>query len=1244
VAVEEKVVIKVEVDADISNDIAAIRTRLKAIEDHMGAFNRKAKDMDRGMDRVNKRFKKMEGILTKVTAVFMKFMATLAKFSFIALAGQLGLFTAGLLAAKAALITGRAAASAYQASLRGLSVAAAGVATALAVAAAAMRQFNEVQLGFQFGGGAQGRANASRASRSIGSRTRGLLGSEATSAMVGSLGRGGVTPNQTNNIMRQLLNISGGDAKAAQSLASSIGSGDVKKATTALRGGVGFNQGSLKNVSSMQGLMGIVGGGGATGANFQTVGSEMASTFIGTLKTEFAGMRGIFADLGAPLLEPFRKSFANISRMLKEDILSMSVVLQKFGAESFAPSIETFIGATSEFIRKNIINNMTDIKEMGQSFVDFGKAIQEFFLNLGDYLGKLEPAANVVIDMFKAMGGAAGGRGLFQSFNRLIVENADAFKDFGSSIGNVIGALFDQLSGGQMGFFNKLPLLADVFNTLANDVIPSLFGVFNKFAPLMERLPGALEALANVLDMLAPIVETLVSAISGLFGILQGISGGGGGALGDMGQVALLGGLMMMTKGKGRGLLGKGARGAAGARTIGTAAAGGGAMSASHIRSVNANLQNFGNVSRGARLAGSLNVGHASLTAGRGAGFLGRAGKLGALAAGLEGLNMIGDYRDDGFSGIASGYNQRATDSPLFAGLGTGTAASFLLGPQAGLAVGGATTLLGAANRGLAGDNSMGNNLTGALGGAAIGASIGAFGTPIGMAVGAVVGGVIGGVGTYFAGREGQKRLKKASEAASKKVKLDVAAFEVGSGSAATNLLAGQAELLAKAMDAAIDEETGNRKMEGDTREFRDYLKSIGVDPESVHRDEMFTDLFNDNTLDDMDSQIQKANTLMTDQMESIAEQTGLSMNEVERVLNDFNIDPFVDYMEDSVAAIINLRNQTVADLTQTFLPDFFSSQQQQNELLKTNQAQFTGIVKGYGATGEVTTDQAMDFLSTSTQLHIAEGMTPMQASVAAIQSLETSLRKNLGAGSSSTIFADLGLNRDGSVTQELIGRISSALGLGPSVVGDAIFGKPFYGPVAGYADRYSNVGPQSGLDFSNLATGTHNVQAFGVSAANFDPATLRSLFGDKSMGGMVINPAAETAFRDAVMSSIREDFGDSDHNIRNVLLTNAAYDLDNKGQNGFTSQEALDASETYGMDITVLQAALDGLPGGFGEVMKQYQSELIEQVIAGGRPVVSISGDLNTVERGADTYVITTEISSTSNTRHEGPPSESGR
>ena len=129
-ATEEKVVIKVEVDADISNDLLLIERRIKALEDRTRDFNKRTRDLDKSTDRLNSRFDRMGKTLRSVTSVFGKFISTLGKFSFIALAGQIGLFTAGLLAAKAALITGRAAVSAYQASLRGLSVVAAGVATA----------------------------------------------------------------------------------------------------------------------------------------------------------------------------------------------------------------------------------------------------------------------------------------------------------------------------------------------------------------------------------------------------------------------------------------------------------------------------------------------------------------------------------------------------------------------------------------------------------------------------------------------------------------------------------------------------------------------------------------------------------------------------------------------------------------------------------------------------------------------------------------------------------------------------------------------------------------------------------------------------------------------------------------------------------------------------------------------------------------------------------------------------------
>lgn len=594
-AVEEKVVIKVEVDADISNDLVGIERRLKSLEDRSRAFNRQTRDMDRSVDRVTRRFDKMSRALKGITGMFGKLITTLGKFSFIALAGQIGLFTAGLLAAKAALVTGRAAVSAYQASLRGLSVVAAGVATSLAVAAAAMREFQEAQLSPFLGGGQSGRSRASTLNRSISARMTGLLGSEAATAITGSFAKAGVRGSQANALARQLFNITGGDAKAAQSLAAAFATGDFTKARTAVSGAAGFRQGSLGGVTTMGGLMSTVAGGGATTGAFSGVAETMASTMIGTLKTEFAGLKGIFADIGEPLLGPFRDAFLQISRILREDIIAMTGALQKFGAESFAPTLVTVIDKISEFVRSNIINNMGRVEEMGQSFVNFFKGVRNFFKAIGDYLGRLEPAANVVMDMFRAMGEAAGGRGLFQQFNALIVENADAFVQFGTSIGNVFGALFDQLANGQMGFFNKLPLLSDILDTMASDVIPALFNVFNRFAPLMERLPGALEGLATVLDILAPIIGSLVGAINTLIGIISGIGGifgGGGSGLGEFAGIAALlyGGRKLGMFGKGRAT--RQAMSAA-SRAGGTFVAGSGTASVASKSNILTKLGNF---------------------------------------------------------------------------------------------------------------------------------------------------------------------------------------------------------------------------------------------------------------------------------------------------------------------------------------------------------------------------------------------------------------------------------------------------------------------------------------------------------------------------------------------------------------------------------------------------------------------------------------------------------------------------
>jgi hypothetical protein len=424
--------------------------------------------------------------------------------------------------------------------------------------------------------------------------------------------------------------------------------------------------------------------------------------------------------------------------------------------------------------------------------------------------------------------------------------------------------------------------------------------------------------------------------------------------------------------------------------------------------------------------------------------------------------------------------------------------------------------------------------------------------------------------------------------------------------------------------------------MEGDTREFRDYLRSIGVDPESVHRDHMFKELFNENTLFEMETKIQEANTLMTDQMQSIADQTGLTMEEVERTLNDFNIDPFVDYMEDSVARIINFQNQTVADLTQSFMPDFFQSQAKRDELLVSNNAQMDAIVGTARSGGDISTDQAMDYLSTSSQLHIANGMNPTQASMAAIQAFTNALVLNLGEGAAGQI-KNLELNRLGETSQELTQRIYNASGMaeqgiGIEVMRDSIYGGGRFALPNGEKLIPDALTPQAGLGFDNFMRQVQAVQGFGVSAGNFDIPTLKNLFAtNPELAQTNISPEAARALTARVRNDLFSD-GTSNESVTALFQRNRELDAITGGD-GISAEEALRITEEYGMDTDVLSTALDGLPDGFGAQLDSVMSGVVQQIIAGGRPMVSINGDFNGApERGGDaTYTIAITASSNS-------------
>ena len=560
--VQDSVVIKVDVDVDGLSELTLLEQRFEQLDKRSRRFASRISDSSRTMDRYGKsldrtnaqldrhdnqmrsvtnRHNRLGRTLTRVLAPLKKFMMTLSKLSFVALIGQIGLFTIGLLSAKLALITGRAAVQVYQVALKGLSVTAAGVATAVSVAAAAMRQFNEAMLIPSVGGGMtrRGAQNSALLSRSLGSRTTGLLGGEATTALLAGLAKAGVSPTASGGIARQLINLTGGDAAAVQSIAKAIGSKDSAELRSALSGAAGFRSGSLQEGLSTNQLLAALSSGSIVSENYRGVGAGLAGTFIGTAKTEFSGMKNMFADMGQPLLNPFRDAMMDMARIIRENFLGMSLLIQRFGADSFAPTLVTLVEKTMDFIRSNIFDHLENIEQMGESFVGFFRSIRDFFHGIGAFLVQFEPAADVVIEMFRAMGATGGGRGLFRSFSDLIVKNAEAFQTFGASIGNVFGAIFDLLKAGQSGFFGKLDLFSEIMNRVASEFIPAIGKFLDGLVPILEQLPNVVSGLATVLgDIVAPVVGELARVLGFLMGAVPG-----GGAIGGLGLLGLLLGL-----------------------------------------------------------------------------------------------------------------------------------------------------------------------------------------------------------------------------------------------------------------------------------------------------------------------------------------------------------------------------------------------------------------------------------------------------------------------------------------------------------------------------------------------------------------------------------------------------------------------------------------------------------------------------------------------------------------------------
>ena len=882
--VQSTVVIKVKIDTDqLDAELAGLSKKFDRFGDRDNKISGGARSLDNKFKRLDNAMSGVRRGLTQMTAGFGKLLLMMGKINFLAMAAELGVFTAGLLAIKLALITGRAAVSLYNIALKGLSVAAASVATGLSVAAAAMREFQEAQMVPFLGGGFTGGMKARRISRGMGARNMGLLGGQGAMQVASAQARGGFSGQNSAALVAALINAAGGADPAA--ITSVLKNTTVAGAVGAAQNLAGIRKGALQGISSFSGLTAALTGGGALKAGFGGTGETLANTFLGTVKTGFADMKGLFADVGMPMLEPMRQAFLQIANIMRENFLVLQQIIQRFGADSMAPTMVTIFDRMMRFITENIIDHLGKIQQMGDNFVGFFKAMANFFRGMGNWLGQFEPAANVIIDMFKA-GSKANTSSLFRDLSDLVVKNREGLMAFGTAVGNLFGGIFDLFSGGNRGFFEDgLPMLIDVMNALTDKLFPAFQNLWEKIGPTFDMLPAVIAGLATAINALAPFIGMFAKAINSL-----------------MGMFPTLVGLIALSKmGPGAGLIG-GAMKFGGGFAKMTLSGKQGLLPRFFASKASGMMGSFGSKQVGARFAAHLPT------------FMAQGGTAGAAMATTGGATyaqlaggLFGAVGGTAMAGVGLYQGAQGMRDAYKTGRFTGQGALGL-----GMAMGGYAM--------------MGGPVTAAVA------------VPL-LAIALATEGILAYFGNKKFKRDSKNAMKEALDERRKERAGQVAAGEFGQDE--FDALTKEKQLLERAMDAAVNDK-GEFKMEGDTREFREYLRFIGKDPNTIHRDAAFEEAIGSNELTRLIAEIGSAERRFAGNLVQVTNDTNealgtlgaslrLTSEDVKKLAQDlYGID--LHKGVSSMAGMMIAASQTIFSRNRGFAPDFSKSRMGINE------------------------------------------------------------------------------------------------------------------------------------------------------------------------------------------------------------------------------------------------------------------------------------------------------------------------
>lgn len=513
---------KLTIDIDVDGVAKAV-TGLKSV-------NRAVRDIDsrtRGLaqtsgttgtavqtavDKWKKSFDQFDKMIKAVGSIGLKGLTMSLKFATLEMVAM----GAAMVAIHGAFVVGNAAMKAMRATLGPLAAGMTAVVAAAAAASAAIREQQAAMWAYktknapEFGGGVN---QTRQVMRTLQSDTElATVGIENLNKAYSTVSKTSTFTAKSQVILKGLMDfasagqpIEEGIQKASELIAmlqdSKKSFSDVKASAQQLFPDKKAMDKALKDlkITTKQGLeKAITSGELAKAAGVEGQFKTVSSTVMNQFKGFITQIRGLFADMGQPLLEPIANAAQQIFNILRRGFIQISGNTQKFGMGSMLEGLVSMVDKLTTW-SVNLINN--NIKSVDGMFSKMAGWWKDFKYGWNEVLDRLRPfidGAEVIEKMFGQVWihvkNIVGSK--FNDFNSWLVQNEETVLEFGAKVGDLITSIMNFQTEMRKILQDLMPFINDVVGGIA-----SMVDQMTGFIKLLRGLTGggAIGALASLL-------------------------------------------------------------------------------------------------------------------------------------------------------------------------------------------------------------------------------------------------------------------------------------------------------------------------------------------------------------------------------------------------------------------------------------------------------------------------------------------------------------------------------------------------------------------------------------------------------------------------------------------------------------------------------------------------------------------------------------------------------------------------